>query len=78
MAAELEHRCVAMLANLWHAPQPGAATGCSTTGSSEGCMLAALALLERWSACCGATAPRSRMSWSSTLTASAATCPRSP
>jgi glutamate decarboxylase len=48
--AELEHRCVAMLADLWHAPQPGAATGCSTTGSREACMLAALALLKRWSA----------------------------
>ncbi len=48
--AELERRCVAMLADLWHAPEPGAATGCSTTGSSEACMLAGLALLKRWSA----------------------------
>jgi glutamate decarboxylase len=48
--AELERRCVAMLADLWHAPQPDAATGCSTTGSSEACMLAGLALLKRWSA----------------------------
>ena len=46
--AELERRCVAMLADLWHAPSPGRATGCSTTGSSEACMLAGLALQRRW------------------------------
>src|SRR3954471_6535177 len=33
--AELERRCVSMLAALWGAPQDGEATGCSTTGSSE-------------------------------------------
>lgn len=38
--AELERRCVAMLADLWNAPDPSAAVGCSTTGSSEACMLA--------------------------------------
>ena len=48
--AELERRCVAMLADLWHAPTPEAATGCSTTGSSEACMLAGLALQRRWAA----------------------------
>jgi glutamate decarboxylase len=47
--AELERRCVAMLADLWHAPAPEQATGCSTTGSSEAGMLAGLALLRRWS-----------------------------
>ncbi len=46
--AELERRCVAMLADLWHAPSPADATGCSTTGSSEACMLAGLALKRRW------------------------------
>lgn len=46
--AELERRCVAILADLWHAPQPDDATGCSTTGSSEACMLAGLALKRRW------------------------------
>ncbi|MDQ6687850.1 MAG: glutamate decarboxylase [Actinomycetota bacterium] len=46
--AELERRCVAMLADLWHAPEPEQATGCSTTGSSEACMLAGLALKRRW------------------------------
>jgi glutamate decarboxylase len=45
--AELERRCVAMLADLWHADD---ATGCSTTGSSEACMLAGLALKRRWAA----------------------------
>jgi glutamate decarboxylase len=48
--AELERRCVNILASLWHAPDaPGAvATGCSTTGSSEACMLGGMALLWRW------------------------------
>lgn len=46
--AELERRCVAMLADLWNAPDPQAAVGCSTTGSSEACMLAGLALKRRW------------------------------
>jgi glutamate decarboxylase len=64
--AELERRCVNILAHLWHAPagagtaggddqaadgnSPGSATGCSTTGSSEACMLGGLALLWRWRA----------------------------
>ncbi|MGO9500564.1 MAG: glutamate decarboxylase [Streptosporangiaceae bacterium] len=55
--AELERRCVNMLADLWHAPgESGAdgkghpATGCSTTGSSEACMLGGMALLWRWRA----------------------------
>ncbi|MEV4561310.1 glutamate decarboxylase [Kitasatospora sp. NPDC049285] len=46
--AELERRCVAILADLWHAPDPAAAVGCSTTGSSEACMLAGMALKRRW------------------------------
>ncbi|BAU84250.1 glutamate decarboxylase [Streptomyces laurentii] len=46
--AELERRCVAMLAQLWNAPDPSAAVGCSTTGSSEACMLAGMALKRRW------------------------------
>ncbi|MFF8788537.1 glutamate decarboxylase [Streptomyces sp. NPDC015125] len=46
--AELEKRCVAMLADLWHAPVPSDAVGCSTTGSSEACMLAGMALKRRW------------------------------
>jgi glutamate decarboxylase len=47
--AELEGRCVRILADLWHAPDPRTAIGCSTTGSSEACMLAGLALKRRWS-----------------------------
>src|SRR5438046_629771 len=35
--AELELRTVAILADLWSAPHPAKATGCSTTGSSEAC-----------------------------------------
>jgi glutamate decarboxylase len=46
--AELESRCVAILSNLWHAPDAQEATGCSTTGSSEAAMLGGLALKRRW------------------------------
>jgi glutamate decarboxylase len=46
--AELERRCVAILADLWHAPDPASARGCSTTGSSEAAMLAGMALKRRW------------------------------
>ncbi|MEW1655094.1 glutamate decarboxylase [Streptomyces sp. NPDC093707] len=46
--AEIEARCVHMLADLWHAPDSHAAVGCSTTGSSEAAMLAGLALKRRW------------------------------
>jgi glutamate decarboxylase len=45
--AELEMRCVNMLSRLWHA-EPGEATGCSTTGSSEAAMLGGLAMKRRW------------------------------
>ena len=54
--AELERRCVSMLAQLWHADQ-GAPTGCSTTGSSEACMLGGMALLWRWRAAGGTGQP---------------------
>ncbi len=46
--AELETRCVHMLARLWHAEDPRHAIGCSTTGSSEAAMLGGLALKRRW------------------------------
>jgi glutamate decarboxylase len=46
--AEVERRCVSILADLWHAPDPGSAVGCSTTGSSEACMLGGMALKRRW------------------------------
>src|SRR5512133_187955 len=36
--AEIEARCVRMLADLWHAPHAAESVGASTTGSSEGCM----------------------------------------
>ncbi|HUZ19437.1 MAG TPA: glutamate decarboxylase [Acidimicrobiales bacterium] len=47
--AELERRCVSILAHLWNAPDPDQSIGCSTTGSSEACMLGGLALKRRWS-----------------------------
>ncbi|MFC4005211.1 glutamate decarboxylase [Prauserella oleivorans] len=46
--AALEQRCVRILADLWHAPRTDDVAGCSTTGSSEACMLAGLALKRRW------------------------------
>jgi glutamate decarboxylase len=46
--AEIEARCVNIIANLWHADEAEAATGCSTTGSSEAAMLAGLAMKWRW------------------------------
>jgi glutamate decarboxylase len=48
--AELERRCVNILSRLWNAPAGNQATGCSTTGSSEACMLGGMALLWRWRA----------------------------
>jgi glutamate decarboxylase len=46
--AEIEARCVNMIADLWNSPESENATGCSTTGSSEAAMLAGLALKWRW------------------------------
>jgi glutamate decarboxylase len=47
--AEIERRCVHMIAELWHAPA-GEAAGCSTVGSSEAAMLGGLALKRTWQA----------------------------
>ncbi len=46
--AELESRCVHILADLWHSPTAAHTIGCSTTGSSEACMLGGLALKWKW------------------------------
>jgi glutamate decarboxylase len=46
--ADIEARCVRMLGDLWHVPDAIDSVGTSTTGSSEGCMLAGLALKRRW------------------------------
>lgn len=46
--AEIEMRCVSMLAELWHCEKPQATIGCSTTGSSEAAMLGGLAMKWRW------------------------------
>jgi glutamate decarboxylase len=48
VTAELESRCVNMLADLWNAPEGAHPRGCSTLGSSEACMLAGLAFKFRW------------------------------
>jgi glutamate decarboxylase len=46
ISAEIEQRCVRMLADLFHAP--GSTTGCRTQGSSEAIMLGALSLKWKW------------------------------
>nr|WP_315430614.1 glutamate decarboxylase [uncultured Albidiferax sp.] len=46
--AEIENRCVHIIADLWHAPKSWDTVGCSTTGSSEAAMLGGLALKWRW------------------------------
>ena len=46
--AEIENRCVHIIADLWHAPKSWDTIGCSTTGSSEAAMLGGLALKWRW------------------------------
>ncbi|MGB0135520.1 glutamate decarboxylase [Dokdonella sp.] len=48
--AEIEARCVRMLADLWHSPAKAEGIGCSTTGSSEAAMLGGLAMKRRWEA----------------------------
>jgi glutamate decarboxylase len=48
VTAELEARCVNILAELWSSPEHEHATGCSTTGSSEAAMLSGMALKWRW------------------------------
>ncbi len=47
-SAELEARCVNMLADLWNAPDAANTIGCSTTGSSEAAMLGGMAMKWRW------------------------------
>ncbi len=46
ISAEIEQRCIRMLADLFHAP--GETTGCRTQGSSEAIMLGALSLKWKW------------------------------
>ncbi|ABO46073.1 glutamate decarboxylase [Francisella tularensis] len=45
--AEIESRCVNILANLWNSSAENA-IGCSTTGSSEAAMLGGMAMKWRW------------------------------
>ncbi|MCL7999474.1 glutamate decarboxylase [Brucella sp. 21LCYQ03] len=46
--AEIESRCVHMIADLWNSPDAENTLGCSTTGSSEAAMLGGLALKWQW------------------------------
>jgi glutamate decarboxylase len=47
-SAEIENRCVHILADLWNSPDGANTIGCSTTGSSEAAMLSGLAAKWRW------------------------------
>src|SRR3954452_15648268 len=55
--AEIEQRCIRMLADLYHAP--GETTGARTQGSSEAIMLAGLSLKWNWRKRRGSTASAS-------------------
>jgi glutamate decarboxylase len=46
--AEIESRCVQMIAHLWSSPAAANTTGTSTEGSSEAAMLGGMALLRNW------------------------------
>ena len=46
--AEIERRCVNIVADLFHAPTDGKAIGVSTIGSSEAVMLGGLAMKWKW------------------------------
>jgi glutamate decarboxylase len=48
--AEIERRCVHMLADLWNAPEAADTVGASAIGSSEACMLGGMAAKWRWRA----------------------------
>jgi glutamate decarboxylase len=48
--AEIERRCVNMLADLWNAPEAANTVGASAIGSSEACMLGGMAAKWRWRA----------------------------
>jgi glutamate decarboxylase len=46
--AEIETRCVRMLADLWNSPDAANTMGTSTTGSSDAAMLGGMAMKWRW------------------------------
>ena len=48
MTADLENRCVNIIADLWNADSEEDPMGTSTVGSSEACVLGGLAMLFRW------------------------------
>ena len=48
--AQIENRCVHILADLWNSPETASTVGCSTTGSSEAAMLGGMAMKWSWRA----------------------------
>jgi glutamate decarboxylase len=57
--AEIESRCVHVIAKLWSSPHSSTTLGTSTTGSSEAAMLGGLAAKWRWRARMAAAKKRS-------------------
>jgi glutamate decarboxylase len=47
-SADIEERCVHIIADLWNSPDAAQTMGCSTTGSSEAAMLGGMALKWNW------------------------------
>ncbi len=46
--ADIEDRCVHIIADLWNSPEAHNTVGVSTIGSSEACMLGGLTFKRRW------------------------------
>jgi glutamate decarboxylase len=46
--ADIEDRCIHIMADLWNSPEPHTTIGVSTIGSSEACMLGGLTFKRRW------------------------------
>ena len=61
--AEIEMRCVKILADLWNAPDARRGDRLSTTGSSEAAMLGGLALKRRWRAARGRGSRPTSRTW---------------
>ena len=73
--AEIEQRCIRMLADLFHAP--GETTGARTQGSSEAIMLGALSLKWKWRAAARGGRQGHRRARTSSSAATCTSCGRS-
>ena len=77
--AEIERRCVHMLADLWNAPDAANTVGASAIGSSEACMLGGMAAKWRWRAARAAAraSPPTSRTWCAARCRSCGTSSRS-